>query len=301
MESSDNNDNDNNDDDDDDEDEEDANSYDNIEGVYRPEDFIHLLVSAEIKDLFQYITRFQPQEREMKTSFKCFIPELIPAIGSIDSFLKVPRPDGKPDELGIKFLDEPSAEQSDPTVLELQLRAISKRVQSGDVVVRSLENATNNPMAIDKWINSITDLHNSKPPPQVIYRQAYPEIETLLQEWPISFQEVLEKCSLPTPDLDLSLTDYAKLLCSLLGIPTYENPIESLHVMFSLYLVIRESADYPNNADDGLLSDETGLSQGMLMSESMDGYNSSNKLYSSGNTNILDLNGHNRNNHLERK
>lgn len=37
----------------------------------------------------------------------------------MDAFLKIPRPDGKEDDLGLKLLDEPSAQQSDPTVLEL--------------------------------------------------------------------------------------------------------------------------------------------------------------------------------------
>ena len=39
---------------------------------------------------------------------------------------QVDRPDGKPEALGLKQLDEPAAVQSDPTVLDLQLRAVSK-------------------------------------------------------------------------------------------------------------------------------------------------------------------------------
>ncbi len=39
---------------------------------------------------------------------------------------QVERPDGKPETLGLKQLDEPAAVQSDPTVLDLQLRAVSK-------------------------------------------------------------------------------------------------------------------------------------------------------------------------------
>lgn len=31
-----------------------------------------------------------------------FIPEYIPAIGGTDEFIKVPRPDGQPDYLGLK-------------------------------------------------------------------------------------------------------------------------------------------------------------------------------------------------------
>lgn len=135
------------------------------------------------------------------------------------------------------MLDEPSASQSDATVLELQLRAVSKKQHGGDVTVgglvttwqgdsyrmtpyeekgcptvpptypgtcrhassvmlmlmlmilwwclllpslaalspschdytqvRSIENAAKHPAEIERWINSINDLHRSKPPPQV--------------------------------------------------------------------------------------------------------------------------------------
>ena len=80
---------------------------------------------------------------------------------------QIPRPDGKEDGLGLRYLDEPSSNQSDPTVLELQLRAKSKKLQNGDVVVRSIEGADRNPAKIEKWIQDIADLHRSKPPPQV--------------------------------------------------------------------------------------------------------------------------------------
>jgi len=41
----------------------------------------------------------------------------------VDAFLKIPRPDGKDDNLGLTKLDEPSLNPSDPTVLDLQLRS----------------------------------------------------------------------------------------------------------------------------------------------------------------------------------
>ena len=37
------------------------------------------------------------------------------------------RPDGKPETLGLTVLDEPTAKQSDPTVLDLQLRTLTKQ------------------------------------------------------------------------------------------------------------------------------------------------------------------------------
>ena len=90
-----------------------------------------------------------------------------PSIFDFAAIFQVPRPDKKEEDLGLKFLDEPCGNQSDPTVLELQLRAMSKKLQYGDVVVRSIDNAAKNPVAIEKWIQSVQDLHRSKPPPQV--------------------------------------------------------------------------------------------------------------------------------------
>ncbi|CAE7483026.1 unnamed protein product, partial [Symbiodinium microadriaticum] len=199
-------------------------SYEHIEGAYNPKDYQHLNVAAEVRDLFQYIERYKPHEVELDTTLKCFIPEFIPAIGEIDGFVKVPRPDGEDDGLGFKILDEPATVQSDPTVLELQLRAVSKKQQYGDVVVRSIEYAEKNP--------------------QVHYKKNMPDIETLMEIWPESFEAALESMPLPSPDLDLTVAEYAKVLCSILDIPTYDNPIESLHLMFSLFMDFRDNPHF---------------------------------------------------------
>lgn len=59
-------------------------------------------MSAEIKDLFQYIGRYKVHDVDLDTSLRCFVPDYIPAVGDMDAFLKIPRPDDKPDELGFK-------------------------------------------------------------------------------------------------------------------------------------------------------------------------------------------------------
>jgi intraflagellar transport protein 46 len=181
---------------------------------------------------------------QLEAPLRCFIPEYIPAIGELDAFIKVPRPDGKEDGLGLRFLDEPSSNQSDPTVLELQLRAKSKKLQYGDVAVRSIEHADKNPAKIEKWVQDIKELHRSKPPPQVNYKKNMPDIDSLMEVWPEEFEALLATSPLPSPDLDLSLGEYAKVLCSLLDIPTYDNPIESLHLMFSLYIDFRNNPHF---------------------------------------------------------
>lgn len=45
------------------------------------------------------------QSIELETKLKPFIPDYIPSIGGIDEFIKVPRPDGKPDFLGLKVTE----------------------------------------------------------------------------------------------------------------------------------------------------------------------------------------------------
>jgi intraflagellar transport protein 46 len=72
------------------------------------------------------VPRYKPHNIELETKMRPFIPDYIPAVGDIDPFVKVPRPDGKADNLGLDKLDEPAAVQSDPNVLQLQLRAVSK-------------------------------------------------------------------------------------------------------------------------------------------------------------------------------
>ncbi|KAG6971184.1 hypothetical protein JG688_00004535 [Phytophthora aleatoria] len=204
-------------------------------GGYKESDYAHLKVSHEIRELFQYIGRFKAQEIELETRLKCFIPEYIPAVGDMDAFLKVPRPDGQPDQLGLKMLDEPSLSQSDATVLDLQLRSTSKK-KHGDIVVRSIENAEKAPRDIDRWIKSIADLHRTKPPPQVHYTKIMPDIESLMQVWPEEFEELLSKTTLPGADLDMGLEQYVRVICALLDIPVHKNVYESLHVLFTLYL-----------------------------------------------------------------
>jgi intraflagellar transport protein 46 len=214
-----------------------GNGSGGVDGGYKPEAYNNLNVSAEVKELFQYIQRYSPHDVELETRLKCFVPDYIPAVGELDAFLKVPRPDGESDELGLKLLDEPAAHQSDPTVLELQLRAISKK-KHGDAAVRSIENAEKTPREITKWIESIEKLHRSKPPCQVHYTKAMPEVETLMQVWPEQFEEMLSKgeIQLPSTDLDMSVNEFARLICILLDIPVYDGKVtESLHVLFTLF------------------------------------------------------------------
>lgn len=42
--------------------------------------------------------------QEIDSKLKAFVPDYIPAIGEVDAFLKMPRPDGKPEILGLNVV-----------------------------------------------------------------------------------------------------------------------------------------------------------------------------------------------------
>lgn len=56
----------------------------------------------------------------MDTKLKPFVPEYIPAVGEVDAFLKMPKPDGTKEDFGIVVLDEPALNNEDKTGLELR-------------------------------------------------------------------------------------------------------------------------------------------------------------------------------------
>ncbi|KAI9094322.1 intraflagellar transport complex B protein 46 C terminal-domain-containing protein [Phlyctochytrium arcticum] len=221
----------------------------------------------ELQELFQYVQRYTAQDIDLETQLKPFIPDFVPAIGDIDAFIKIPRPDDTPDHLGLASLDEPTVEQSDPTVLDLRLRAISKFAAPANMTIRSMDSATlaNNPKAIDGWIKNIRDLHTHKPMQTVHYSKRMPDIEELMQVWPEEIEAGLENLELPSADLDLPLPQLAQLLTLFLGIPIAgpnasstqkgqsskpapkqgsTHTIEALHVLFTLFSEFNNSQHF---------------------------------------------------------
>ncbi|KAM6295754.1 intraflagellar transport protein 46 homolog [Aegotheles albertisi] len=248
-------------DDDDDSEEEDSSETDSeddsekdgaaLDGDFNLTDYDYLPVSSEIKELFEYIKRYTPKTIEIEPKLQPFIPDFIPAVGDIDAFLKVPRPDSKPDNLGLLVLDEPSTKQSDPTVLSLWLTENSKQHNiAQQIKVKSVENAEKNPKAIESWIESISELHHCKPPATVHYTRPMPDIESLMQEWSPEFEELLGKVGLPTAEMSCDLTEYIDLICAILDIPVYKSRIQPLHILFSLYLEFKNSQHFKPLADE---------------------------------------------------
>ncbi|XP_065553219.1 intraflagellar transport protein 46 homolog isoform X1 [Lathamus discolor] len=221
-----------------------------LAGDFSIADYDYLPVSSEIKELFEYIKRYTPKPIEIEYKLQPFIPDFIPAVGDIDAFLKVPRPDGNPDNLGLLVLDEPSTKQSDPTVLSLWLTENSKQHNiTQQIKVKSVENAEKNPKAIESWIESINELHRCKPPATVHYTRPMPDIETLMQEWSPEFEELLGKVGLPTAEMSCDLAEYVDMICAILDIPVYKSRIQPLHILFSVYSEFKNSQHFKPLAD----------------------------------------------------
>jgi intraflagellar transport protein 46 len=215
-------------------------------GAHNPADYLHLNVSDELQKLFLHIDQYKPEDIALDATLKPFIPAYIPAIGEVDNFLKVPRPDGEEEKLGISSLDEPALHQTDPAVLELQLQVHSKKRNS--ITVRSLEGDVSlpyNKLQIENWINSIDALRKTKHSEKVSYKIPMPHLQDILMEpWPEDFNEAIknETIVLPDANLDMSLAEYGKLLCSILDIPVHKGHlIESIHLLFSLYMEFKAS------------------------------------------------------------
>lgn len=151
-------------DDDDDDDDEKA-----VPGAYNPAEYANLQVSSEVKDLFEYILRYKPQKIDLDTKLKPFIPEYIPCVGEVDSFMKMPKPDGTKEDLGITMLDEPALNQGEKTVIELRYIQERNVVKAAPMNVDAIENADKKQKEVSRWINSVQDLHKTRPPPTVNY------------------------------------------------------------------------------------------------------------------------------------
>lgn len=114
--------------------------------------------------------------------------------------------------------------------------------------VTSVVSPQTNPRPVDSWVESISALHRSKPPASVHYSRAMPNIDSLMEEWPAELEELLGRLQLPAARLQCSPAQYTDIICSLLDIPVYSSRIQSLHLLFSLYLEFRDLQHFTHRA-----------------------------------------------------
>ncbi len=209
---------------------------------------------SEVKELFGKISRYEPTSITIPTKIMPFIPDYIACVGDLDAFLKMPRPDGKEDLLGLAVLDEPAARQSNPSILLLQIKALARGGGGGSSAAAEPHAeavgrvATGQPMAakqISQWIESVESLRRSKPADSFEYPKPMPSLEDLMQVWPAEMEGLLAQIRLPGANLDVSLEEFAKLCCAIVDIPVYGNStIPSLHLLFSLFAEFEASQHF---------------------------------------------------------
>ncbi|KAG6591047.1 Intraflagellar transport protein 46 [Phytophthora cinnamomi] len=202
-------------------------------------------VPRDVEELFSLTDAYTPEDVEIETRLEPFLPEFTPAVGLPFDGILIPRPDGKEDKLGVEVLREPSG-QTNVAELELLMQISmtnQHKLRSRGDVVRSIEWAARRPQELDQWIASVEKVQRTKPLAQVNYKQAMPPLAQLMELWPEEFEDFLaaQKATVPTlSELDVNLKELAKVVCALLDIPVYEgNCVQSLHVLFSLYLEIQ--------------------------------------------------------------
>ena len=160
--------------------------------------------------------------------------------------------DGIDDSMNFEAFDRhplPSLSlKSDREVEELQTKNQHK---VSSVIVRSID-AYSNPGAIDEWIFDVEEAHATAKRASST-QSALPDVQALMQAWPQEMTDALasgEIC-LPTADIDLSLEEYAKVLCTLFSIPVEEGKlVDAIHTMICLFMACKEreaSCDISND------------------------------------------------------
>lgn len=200
--------------------------------------------SPELSQLFSLISKFQPPPVELSPHCKPFLPALVPSIGAIDAFIKVPRPDGEQDPLGLTVLDEPTIGCSNPQILRMQLREKFGVVGSNDSdsYIGFIPSPNRNLKALTSFLESYDEISRNRAAPTMNYTYKMPDLQDLMQEWSAEMDEALASLPLPSAEMDLSLDEYTRVICAMLDIPVKGNIVESLHVLFSLYQVLKNLA-----------------------------------------------------------
>eukprot|EP00127_Corallochytrium_limacisporum_P001937 Clim_evm92s88 gene=Clim_evmTU92s88 len=95
------------------------------------------------------------------------------------------------------------------------------------MTVQAVANPVKQPKTVDSWI--MTEM---------------PDVEDLMQELPSEVQEAIARSRVPDESLAVDLPDFVRIAYSLVDIPVHENVIESLHLLFSLFLEFRDSQHF---------------------------------------------------------
>uniref|UniRef100_A0A0N5AKL8 Intraflagellar transport protein 46 homolog n=1 Tax=Syphacia muris TaxID=451379 RepID=A0A0N5AKL8_9BILA len=209
------------------------------------------MTALTLKEIMDNAEAYVPKDIDIESDLVPFTLEYVPAIGEVDPFLSIPRPDQVNDNLGLTVLDEPAVEQTDPAIFDLRLRNEAKDVRVAEAPVKKLANAERKTAEIDQWINNIKVLIKSikKPSDIVRYSNPMPDIERLMQEWPAAIEDLLTTEYLPSASIDATLEQYIDICLAFFDIPVQKSRIQSLHVLFTLFSEFHNSQHFRNLAE----------------------------------------------------
>ena len=222
---------------------------------YNAQDFAGVDAPPEIRQLFGSISQYRAKNLELPTRTMPFIPDYVPSLGEMDEFIKIPRPDGQHDFLGLIALDESALKQSNANLLMMELKALSRVSVADDAdlgpaasaahaaevaAVTTSGSGTGISKAevgkrIQEWVNSVETLHRRRPVADVSFLGNMPDMESLMAAWGTEEEHVVRSIRMPDGHLPVPLPDMVRIFCSILDIPVGDNPIESLHVLFTLF------------------------------------------------------------------
>lgn len=227
------------------------NNFNNFSPRPNSDDYADMAgTTPELSQVFALISKFQPPPLEISPHYKPFLPDLIPSIGAIDAFIKVPRPDSQQDPLGLTILDEPTIGCANPQILRMQLRekfnVINSASNEGDGYIGFIEEPEKNPKSLASFLESYDEISRNRAAPNMVYNYKMPDMEELMEFWPDELESAFNSLPLPNAELDLSTEEYIRVICAMLDIPVKGNIVESLHLLFSLYQQFKENTYFGN-------------------------------------------------------
>lgn len=228
-----------------------------------PEKWEQLPLQPELKELFPYILKYTPQTIDTPYHLQPFIPEFVPAVGDVDAMLKVQAPsllqpqrqrevDEYLQRLGLQLLDEPSGNQSEPSLLNMKLRSVlsgsrGRQSKHGSSYSASLVPIARSGKDIERWIGEVEQVHMTQ---SMHDSQPRKDIDALLEDWPRSYGSPATRDALDTAyraclQQQISLADYVRVLCENFGVQgTLENQADYIHnvqTLFALYLAASQA------------------------------------------------------------
>jgi intraflagellar transport protein 46 len=204
-------------------------------GFYDPSAFSTLEANDEMKEVFQFITKYKIEDPKFDINLMPFFPDFVPIVGEVDGFIKVPRPDGGNDLLGLTVLDEPALIESNEQKINLALKDLVKG-RSGDLDITRTIDYNTEKSEIKKWIEFCA---NKK---QVNREFTYSDkpiadlVDTCMNKYPTKDPNRIKRVKDQPRDLEGTLNQIMKEIgCT----GNISKPLEACHLLFSMYVQVK--------------------------------------------------------------